>query len=154
MEPAFLSVFAALAGSAIGGLTTLAASRLTQRVQFSAQRLEHDIGRRGDLYKDFIEQASESYVVAFRHDIAEADVPKLVRLYALVSRMRVLSSQGVIEQANRVMGDIIETYMAPNKTIHEVVADRLKNDGLEPLRDFSNACRDEFRMQAVAPRLR
>jgi len=154
MDPVYFSAFAALAGSAIGGLTTLAASGLTQRAQFRAQRLEHDIGRRQDLYKDFIEQASESYVVAFRQDIAEADVPKLVRLYALVSRMRVLSSQGVIEQADRVMRDIIETYLSPNKTIHEVVAERLKNNRLEPLRDFSNACRDEFRTQAVAPKLR
>jgi hypothetical protein len=78
---------------------------------------------------------------------------RIVRLYALVSRMRVLSSQGAIEQANKVLRDIIETYMAPNETIREVVADKLKNDRLEPLRDFSNACRDEFRMQAVAPRL-
>ena len=93
-------------------------------------------------------------MVAFSHDIAEADVPKLVRLYALVSRMRVLSSQGVIEQADKVMRDIIETYLGPNKTIREVVAERLKNDRLEPLRDFSNACRDEFRTEAVAPRLR
>lgn len=154
MDPAYVSAFAALAGSAIGGLTSLAASWLTQREQFSAQRFAHDIDRREDLYKNFIEEASKSYVDAFEHDIAEADVSKLVRLYALVSRMRVLSSQGVIEQADRVMGDIIETYLAPNKTIREVVADRLKTDRLEPLRDFSNACREEFRMQGVAPRRR
>jgi hypothetical protein len=139
----------------IGGLTSLAASWLTQREQFSAQRFAHDIDRREDLYNDFIEEASRSYANAFEHDIAEADVSKLVRLYALVSRMRVLSSQGVVEQADRVMGDIIETYLAPNKTIREVVADRLKTDRLEPLRDFSNACREEFRMQqGVAPRRR
>ena len=152
MDPVYFSAFAALAGSAIGGLTTLAASGLTQRVQFRAQRLAHDIERREDLYKDFIDEASKSYTDAFEHDMA--DVSKLVRLYALVSRMRVLSSQEVIEQADRVMRDIIETYLSPNKTIHEVVADRLKNNRLEPLRDFSNACRDEFRMQEVAPRLR
>jgi hypothetical protein len=52
------------------------------------------------------------------------------------------------------MEDIIETYLAPNKTIREVVADRLKTNRLEPLRDFSNACRDELRMQGVAPRRR
>jgi hypothetical protein len=154
MEPGYFSAFAALLGSVIGGLTSLAASWLTQREQFRAQRFVHDIDRREDLYNDFIEEASRSYANAFEHDIAEADVSKLVRLYALVSRMRVLSSQGVIEQADRVMGDIIETYLAPNKTIREVVADRLKTDRLEPLRDFSNACRDEFRMQGVAPRRR
>jgi hypothetical protein len=46
MDTAYISAFAALAGSAIGGLTSLTASWLTQRVQFSAQQLAHDIGRR------------------------------------------------------------------------------------------------------------
>jgi len=157
MDPVYFSAFAALAGSAIGGLTTLAASWLTQRAQFRAQRLAHDIDRREDLYKDFIEEASKSYTDAFEHDMA--DVSKLVRLYALVSRMRVLSSQEVVDQADKVMRAIVETYLAPNKSIRDVVARGLKDtrglkQGLDPLRDFSNVCREEFRMQEVAPRPR
>jgi hypothetical protein len=62
--------------------------------------------------------------------------------------MRILSSQRVVEQADRVMGLIMERYAAPNKTIREV-ADDLKARGLDPLRDFSEACRDEFRRQLV-----
>ena len=156
MDPVYFSAFAALAGSAIGGLTSLAASWLAQRVQFRAQRLAHDIERREDLYKDFIEEASKSYTDASEHDLT--DVSKLVRLYALVARMRVLSSREVIEQADKVMRGIVETYLAPNKTIRDVVADGLKDnrgldEELDPLRDFSNACRDEFRMQEVAPRV-
>ena len=41
MDFAYLSPSAALAGSAIGGLTSLGASWLTQRVQVSAQQLAH-----------------------------------------------------------------------------------------------------------------
>jgi len=70
-----------------------------------------------------------------------------------------LSSREVIEQADKVMRGIVEAYLAPNKTIRDVVADALKDNrglhqALNPLRDFSNACRDEFRMQEVAPRPR
>jgi hypothetical protein len=36
MDPAYLSALAALAGSTIGGLTSLTASWLTQHVQFRA----------------------------------------------------------------------------------------------------------------------
>ena len=54
------SILSALAGSAIGGLTSLAASWLTQRVQFSAHQLAHDIARREELYKEFIEQAKKT----------------------------------------------------------------------------------------------
>lgn len=58
MNVAYVSAFAALVGSAIGGFTSLAASWMTQRVQFRAQQLAHDIGRREELYRDFIDEAS------------------------------------------------------------------------------------------------
>jgi len=152
MDTAYLSALAALAGSAIGGLTSLGASWLTQRVQFSAQLLAHDIGRRGDLYKDFIKEASKSYADAFEHDMV--DVPKLLRLYSLVSQMRIFSSQAVIDRADRVMRRIVETYRGPNKSLRDIVAHDPNSDVLDPLRDFSNACRDELRMQEVSPRNR
>ena len=152
METAYLSAIAALAGSAVGGLTSLTASLLMQRAQFSSQQLAHDIGRRGDLYKDFIEEASKTFADAIEHDVADAS--KLVRLYALVSRMRVLSSQVVIDEADRVMKRIVETYQSPNKSLRDLVAHDRESDVLDPLRDFSNACRDELRMQEVSPKNR
>ena len=39
---------------------------------------------------------------------------------------------------------IIETYLAPNKTFRDVV-EILDNDAMNPLREFSNACREELR---------
>ena len=149
MNPAYLSAFAVLAGSTLGGLTSLAASWLTQREQVRAQRFAHDIGRREELYKDFIEEASKSYADAIEHD--EIDVAKLVRLYALVSRMRVLSSRPVVEQADAVMRTIMETYAAPNKTIRDA-ADSVNGGGLDPLRDFSDKCREEFMLRDHRPR--
>ena len=64
MEPAYLSAFAALAGSVIGGLTSLTASWVTQRVQANAQQRAHDVGVREDLYRVFIDEASKSYADA------------------------------------------------------------------------------------------
>jgi len=142
MNPAYVTAVAALAGSAVGGLTSLAASWLTQRAQARAQQLAHDVGRREVLYKNFIEEASKSYADAIQHN--EIDGAKLVRLYAVVSRMRVLSSQPVVERADTVMRMIMETYAAPNKTIRDV-ADTVNRGGLDPLRDFSSACREELR---------
>ena len=142
MDAAYLSALAALAGSVTGGLTSLVASWLTQHEQFRAQQLVHEISRREDLYKDFIQGASKLYTDAFEHD--KAEVSKLVNLYALISRMRVLSSPAVIEHADRVARVIIETYLAPNKTFGDV-REVLDNDAMNPLREFSNACRDELR---------
>ena len=142
MEPAYFSAFAALAGSMIGGLTSLTASWLTQHVQFRAQQRASDLSRREQLYEHFIDEASRLYAEAYEHD--EAATSKLVNLYALVSKMRVLSSPPIAATADRVVRVIIETYLAPNKTFRDVV-EILDNEALDPLRAFSNACREELR---------
>src|SRR5215475_2561040 len=142
MDPAYFSAFAALAGSAIGGLTSLGASWLTQRTQVRAQQLTHDIARREELYKYFIEEASKLYADALEHDTA--DTSKLVALYALVSRMRVMSSPPVVEKADRVMRAIVDTYLGPNKTFREL-AEMTDLQEIDILRDFGEACREELR---------
>jgi len=143
MDPAYLSAFAALAGSTIGGLTSLTASWLTQRVQFSAQQRASALSRRQEIYMNFIDEASKWYADAFTHD--KAEVSNLVNLYALVSKMRVLSSPSIVENADRVMRVIIETYLAPNKTLRDLkdILD-VDNDAMNLLREFSNACREEL----------
>jgi hypothetical protein len=152
MDPAYVSGVAALAGSAIGGLTSLGASWLTQRVQVSAQQLAHDVSRREDVYNDFIDEASSSYADALER--TEVDAAKIVRLYALVSRMRMIAAREVVEKADTVMRTIMDTYRGPNRTIYDE-ADNIRNGRLDPLLDFSEACRDEFRTRAaVGPRLR
>jgi len=142
MDAAYLSAFAALAGSAIGGFTSLAASWLSQHVQFTSQQRAVNRSRREELYKNFIEEASRLYADAFAHD--KAEVSNLVNLYALVSRMRVQSSPMVVENADKVVRAIIETYLAPNRTFRDVMI-VLDNRAMDPLRDFSNAVRDELR---------
>jgi hypothetical protein len=147
MDAAYFSAFAALAGSAIGGFTSLAASWLSQHVQFTAQQRASDLSRREDLYRQFIAEASRWYADAFTHDTAE--VANLVNLYALISRMRILSSPTIVEHADRVVRKIIETYLAPNKTFRDV-SEILDNEAMNPLRDFSRACREELRERGAS----
>src|SRR2546430_16667880 len=90
MEPATISALAALTGATIGGVTSFAATWLTQRTQARVQELTHKLSRREELYKAFIQEASKLYGDALVHDTT--DVSKLVGLYALISEMRVLSS--------------------------------------------------------------
>lgn len=142
MDSAYLSTLAALAGSTIGGLTSLTASWLTQRVQFTAQQRVGDLNKRAQLYEAFIDEASKLYTEAFEH--SETDASKLVNLYALISKMRIMSSPQIVASADRVVRVIIETYLAPNKTFGDVL-ELLDNDALNPLRAFSNACREELR---------
>ena len=141
MDSASLSAFAALAGAAIGGLTSFATSWLTQQTQVKVQQSAHKLTRREELYKDFVEEASKLYADSLIHETS--DVSQLVRLYAMISRMRVLSSTTTIESADKVARMIVNTYLAPNKTFPEL-RDMVNSGAIDLLRDFSEACREEF----------
>jgi len=93
------------------------------------------------LYKDFIEEASKLYVDSLMHETS--DVSQLVRLYAMISRMRVLSSTTTVENADKVARMIVNTYLVPNKTFPEL-RDMVNSGAIDLLRDFSEACREEL----------
>ena len=141
MNASIITALAALAGAAIGGLTSVLASWLTQHAQARAQWIAQDKLRRQELYKEFIEAASKCYVDALQHD--KADIPALVELYVRVGRMRILSSPNVVESAELVARTIIDTYLAPNKTFLEL-REMVNSGTIDLLRDFSETCRAEF----------
>jgi hypothetical protein len=141
VNPAYLPALAALAGSAVGGLTSFASAWLTQHHQARANRLSREKARRQKVYKQFIDEASKLYVEALVHDL---EMSALVGLYALVSRMRVLSSPTVIGKAETVVRTIVETYLAPNRTSPEL-QELLSSHAIDPLRSFSEECRAELR---------
>ena len=145
MDAAYIPAIAALAGSTIGGLTSLAASWLSQRVQFSAQYRATDRNHREELYKSFIQEAARLYADAFEHDHPE--VSNLVNLYALVGQMRVLSSGEVAAAADQVVVKIVETYLGPNRSFRDV-KEIIDDESMNPLRDFSTACRDDLHSPA------
>ena len=67
-----------------------------------------------------------------------------MHLYALISRMRVLSAPAVVEHAESVARLIVETYLAPNRPFRDVRS-MLADHAIDPFLDFSQACRDELR---------
>lgn len=140
MNVSLISAFSALAGAVIGGLMSLLASWLTNQQQVRSQWLAHDKTRREDLYKEIIEEAAKCYVDALLHE--KPDIASVVVLYAKMSRMRVLSSRQVIESAEQLIKQILNTYSAPAKSFTELQA--FKYESLDIVRNFSEACRAEF----------
>ena len=141
MDSAYFSAFAALAGSVIGGLTSLGTSWLTQRSQLGAQRWSRNLERRETLYKDFVDEASRLYADAFEHDTTQ--LSNLVKLFAMISQMRVVSSRRIVDDADKVARLIMETYRAPNRTLGDF-EQALEGPVVDPLRLFSEACREEL----------
>ena len=141
MNAAYVSAIAALAGSIIGGLTSFATAWITQRHQANVQWLLQEKTRRQELYRQFIEDPSKLYVDALMHD--EVAIPSVVSLFALMNQMKVVSTSRVAEGAYRITRMIVDTYFLPNKSLPELRA-MLASDTLDPLRDFSEACREEL----------
>ena len=141
MNAGYATAFAVLAGAALGGLTSFASSWTTLHAQMKAQRLATSKSTRQELYKQFIDEASRTYVDALVDD--KLEVSGLVGIYALISRMRVLSSRKVIESAAGLARLITDTYFEPNKTLSELQA-MIHDGGVDPLRDFSDVCRNEL----------
>jgi hypothetical protein len=145
-DAAYLPALSALAGSMVGGLTSGLTTWLSLRNQARAGQLAHDLSRRDDLYKDFIVAASKAYGDAMLSN--EPQMQDLVALYAMISRMRVLSSARTVACAQKVVEATVDTYFAPNKTIRELRELIRSGGGIDPLKDFSEAAREE--LQAFA----
>ena len=141
MDASVITALAALTGATVGGLTSGLASWLIQKTQIRAQWLAQEKLLRQELYKEFIEEASKCHIDALQHD--KPDVPALVGLYAKVARMRVLSSQTVLEHAEQIERTILDTYLEPDKTFPEL-REMVTSGSIDLLRSFSEACRAEF----------
>jgi len=116
---------------------------MNQRAQARAGQFAHEMSRREELYKDFILAASNAYGNAMVSN--EPQIQELVTLYAMISRMRVLSRPRTVACADKLMRATIDTYFAPNKTIRELHDLMKSGSGIDPLRDFSEAAREELR---------
>jgi hypothetical protein len=142
MDTAYISAISALAGSVIGGLTSGFTTWLSQRSQARAGMVAHDLARREDLIRDFIVAASKTYGDALVTN--EPKLPEIVDLYAMVSRLRVLSMPRSVACADMVMRMIVDTYFAPNQTVRDLRDVIEKGAGIDPLQDFAEAARQEL----------
>ena len=61
-----------------------------------------------------------------------------MQLYALLGRMRLVSDRLVVVAAMRAVDIIIETYLGPNRTLHEMMTHK---DELDFLTEFGDAAR-------------
>jgi hypothetical protein len=142
MDAAYISALAALAGTAIGGLTSFVTSWMTQHSQAKAQRLATEREKREILFGRFLEEAAKLYVDAMQ---STGDPAAMIQIYALANRIRMISSPRVVESADTLTRIIMETYLGANLTMEEVRAKWIEGN-VDPLRDFGEACREELRI--------
>src|ERR1700745_1215176 len=144
MDPAILSATSALIGSLMGGFSTFCASWVTQRRQLRGQLLLQEAAKRETLYAEFILEAARRLTDAWGKQPEEPDV--LAGLYAAMERMRLVSSNTIIEAAERVIRKVVDAYADPNKTFGDLRTGLIRGDiHLDnPLKEFTDACKVEL----------
>lgn len=141
MDGAYISAFAALTGTAIGGLASFATSWTSQHAQTHAQRISAERDGRAELFGRFLDEAAKLYADALQTE--RDDISRLIGIYALTNRIRLISSAKVVDAADTLARVIVDAYAAPNITMEEMRANWIGKH-VDPLRDFSEACREEL----------
>jgi uncharacterized iron-regulated protein len=140
VNPVLISAVAAVFGSLVGALGSTASSWIVHRHQNRRELTSRKIFHREQLYSDFITESAATVADAMQHTLK--DQARLIRTYALLSRMRLMSSRTVVESAEKVVNTILETYAKPNLSAEEFQCwARERND---PLRSFSEICRRDL----------
>ena len=141
MDPAYISAISGLAGAAIGGFASFSTSWATQRAQIRHSHSEAERARLEGLYSEFITESARLVADALSHQ--KDDVADMVGLYALVGRMRLVSSLDVVAAAEQIILGIIATYQGPNLALHEM-HEYVRQGRMNYLVEFGDAARADL----------
>ena len=142
MNAGIITGLAAIFGSLVGALGSAAGTWITQKHQDRRDLIGKQIVRREALYSDFIAESARLLVDAMQHNVS--DLQKLLPVYALLSRIRLSSSEPVLQTAENVIKTIVNTYPQPNLTADQIESQAM--NGQDPLRHFSDTCRIELEL--------
>ena len=141
MNSAVVSALAAVGGSAVGALAPVASNVFIQRHLARREFLEKERTQREALYSDFIKESSSLYAKAFTQQLDSFQ--DLVALSALESRIRLCSSEAVVQAAENLVLEIIKQFGEPNLSVEELRAAALSAKA-RPLTVFSEICKAEL----------
>jgi hypothetical protein len=143
MNEVVISAVAALTGSALGGLTPIISNYLVQRGLTQRELLTHELVQRQNLYAEFIRCGTTLYVSVTTKEPQDENLDDLVKLYALVGRIRLYASAPIIEAAQDFAALVTEKYGSAAISIEDLRSATLKPH-LDPLQPFSVQCRKEL----------
>ena len=141
MYSTIIPAVAAACGSLVGAAATIVTTWITQRTQAVHAEREETLRNREALYGEFITEASRLAVEALGHSLERPDT--FVKLYGIIGRIRLVAMDPVLAAAEACMRQIIDLYAKPNLTVEQIRL-AFERDRLDPVRDFSVACRKEL----------
>jgi hypothetical protein len=141
MDSTIITAGAAACGSLVGAAATIVTTWITQRTQKTHAEREERLRNCEALYGEFITEASRLTVEALSHSLERPDT--FVKLYGINGRIRLVATDPVLAAAEACVRQIIDLYAKPNLTVEQIRL-AFECDGLDPIKDFSVACRKEL----------
>jgi hypothetical protein len=135
------ATLAALLGATVGGMLSVLASWIAQRVQSRSQWVVQEIKQRQHLYSEFIQGSARCYADALQEN--DPDPGRLAALYGEIGQMRLHSSDGVVLEARQIAHMILQTYHDANRNKAEI-RDLLDSGSVDLFSRFGDACRAEL----------
>jgi hypothetical protein len=142
MDTAWISAFSAVMGSLVGGFTSFLTTYANQHAQYRRDFLNKQLAARENLYSEFINEAARLQADSLEQEQVKPST--LVGIYALGNRIRLTSSEEVVQAAERSIREIIESYSGPIMTAEEIRRQaylKIK----DPVKEFGEACRRELK---------
>ena len=141
MNSTIITAIAAVCGSLMGAAATIVTTWITQRTHMVHAEREAKLRERQTLYSEFITEASRVTLDALSHSLEKPDT--FVTLYGLLGRIRLVAADPVLDAAEACCRQLVDLYAKPNMTVEQIRL-AFERDRLDPIRDFSVACRGEL----------
>jgi hypothetical protein len=141
MNATLITAIAAACGSLMGAAATIVTTWITQRTQAVRAAREAMFRDRQALYSEFITEASRVTMEALSHSLEKPDT--FVTLYGILGRIRLVAATPVLNAAEACCRQLVDLYAKPNMTVEQIRL-AFERDRLDPIRDFSVACRKEL----------
>ncbi len=139
MDANIATAVAAIMGSLVGGLASFGSTWFTHRSQSRREHISRQLTRREALYSEFTDEAARLFSEALVNGMEKPAC--MARIWGLVSRIRLSSSDSVLAAAENILRTITDQFLAEPLTLHEIREVTMKTD---PLKDFGDACRAEL----------
>jgi len=141
MEASVITALAAAGASIIGATASVSMTWVNQHKQTARELTKVMLRDREALYGEFIIEASRLAVDAVSHSLETLE--KLVHLYGIIGRIRLVASEEILAEAEMCCQRIVELYLGPNLDIDQIDTSS-DLEKLDPIKRFSSTCRADL----------
>jgi hypothetical protein len=141
MDSHVITGIVAASVSVVGAAASIITNWINQRTTTVRELTQATLRERQTLYAEFITEASRLAIDALSHSLESLET--LVTLYGIIGRIRLVSGDAVLAEAENLCRRIVDLYATPNIAVDQVGA-LLNSSELDPLKPFSSACRAEL----------